>query len=1041
MAQYTNILNRLPPNAVGRKRIQSIEKITSENFYVTGATIGGTPNYTLTLGRNGGLSDVTVNLSSLVQASSSPLTTKGDIYVFGSANTRLPVGTNSYALVADSSTATGLNWAPNSDANYYTASAAINSNIITGTVAGGGNNWTVDISGLTSVGTIATGIWSGTSIVDGKIASATNWNDAYNNYVASAAYNAGTLTFTQRDGGTFTASGFETGTMSSWTVRTDTGGGGAASVTNAAVVDFVGNDGITTSNSGLSASWSVDNTVVRTTGVQSIGGTKTFTSLLTASNGLTVSAGSALTVSGNTTLQNPLIIQTGSATKFNFKPDDQAEELLITGTKKTTAATEYAYYPRIVLDSDEDADALSQPGYPSVFFTKFGPTSIANPAGDPVGWRMAASGSAGIASAPQSLVWDYSSDQSTYSNKLILSEAGVLTAATFTGQLLGTIASTTTATTQSAGNSTTKVATTAFVAAAVGAGGGGDVSKVGTPVDNQLAVWTGANTIEGDADMTFDGTNLTLANNLYASKVGGQGDTNNLIDFSTADTQDFNIDSKSFMKFTEVGSSGDTIVFNEDSKNIDFRIESDDDANMFVMDAGSNAIGIGTASPARKFEVNYGASSGYMRIVGQNKSLLLGQDSVGAAIYQEDNAPMYFATNNATRMTIAAGGNVGIGTGSPPNALSVWKAINNDFVAELKNTHATAGQSWGLQVCAGTNSSDAALVVENEAENTSLLYVRGDGNVGINTTAPESKLHINGGAYLAQFSRGTGDFTLIQSNDTNNLIFATGTPSSNTEIMTINSTGVGVSTTNPIQPLHVLTSANDKGILIDVSDNTHEGRLIFGDVASNGVGHIGYNHSMETMRFTVGGFETVRMAADANYKKLFLGADSTLGFYRYGNRMDFYVDSQPRIQLDTGTLFASNATGAPSIDLFPSAGTATYGFYGDTDTGLDRTGADTLVLLTAGTARMTISSAGNATFTEAVTLGSNSVTNTQSVGNSSTRLATTEFVAAAVAAGGNVSKVGTPANNQIGVWTGDGTIEGNNDFTYDAGTLDIPMID
>ena len=92
---------------------------------------------------------------------------------------------------------------------------------------------------------------------------------------------------------------------------------------------------------------------------------------------------------------------------------------------------------------------------------------------------------------------------------------------------------------------------------------------------------------------------------------------------------------------------------------------------------------------------------------------------------------------------------------------------------------------------------------------------------------------------------------------------------------------------------------------------------------------------------------------------------------------------------------------------------------------MDRTGADTLVLLTAGTGRMTISSAGNATFTEAVTLGDNSVTNTQSVGNSSTRLATTEFVAAAVAAGGfgNVSKSGTPVNNQLAVWTGTNTID------------------
>ena len=39
---------------------------------------------------------------------------------------------------------------------------------------------------------------------------------------------------------------------------------------------------------------------------------------------------------------------------------------------------------------------------------------------------------------------------------------------------------------------------------------GGDVTKVGTPVDNQIGVWTGNGTIEGDADFTYNGTTNTL---------------------------------------------------------------------------------------------------------------------------------------------------------------------------------------------------------------------------------------------------------------------------------------------------------------------------------------------------------------------------------------------------------------------------------------------------------------------------------------------------------------------------------------------------
>jgi hypothetical protein len=40
--------------------------------------------------------------------------------------------------------------------------------------------------------------------------------------------------------------------------------------------------------------------------------------------------------------------------------------------------------------------------------------------------------------------------------------------------------------------------------------GSGDVSKVGTPVDNQVGVWTGDGTLDGDVDLTFDGDNLTV---------------------------------------------------------------------------------------------------------------------------------------------------------------------------------------------------------------------------------------------------------------------------------------------------------------------------------------------------------------------------------------------------------------------------------------------------------------------------------------------------------------------------------------------------
>lgn len=46
-------------------------------------------------------------------------------------------------------------------------------------------------------------------------------------------------------------------------------------------------------------------------------------------------------------------------------------------------------------------------------------------------------------------------------------------------------------------------------------------------------------------------------------------------------------------------------------------------------------------------------------------------------------------------------------------------------------------------------------------------------------------------------------------------------------------------------------------------------------------------------------------------------------------------------------------------------------------------------------------------------------------------------IAAAGIGGGDVTKVGTPANNQMAVWTGDGTLEGTSDFTYDGTSLNL----
>lgn len=65
--------------------------------------------------------------------------------------------------------------------------------------------------------------------------------------------------------------------------------------------------------------------------------------------------------------------------------------------------------------------------------------------------------------------------------------------------------------------------------------GSGDVTKVGTPVNDQVGVWTGDGTLEGDVDLTFDGTNLTVGVPVGADQGNIRTDGGGIYDWATND--------------------------------------------------------------------------------------------------------------------------------------------------------------------------------------------------------------------------------------------------------------------------------------------------------------------------------------------------------------------------------------------------------------------------------------------------------------------------------------------------------------------------
>ncbi len=120
--------------------------------------------------------------------------------------------------------------------------------------------------------------------------------------------------------------------------------------------------------------------------------------------------------------------------------------------------------------------------------------------------------------------------------------------------------------------------------------------------------------------------------------------------------------------------------------------------------------------------------------------------------------PLVFETSGAERMRITSGGDVGIGTTSPTEKLSVARSgTTSGEVLSVGNTG--TGQFGGLAVSDGGSypvrmwAPQLEFLTGNSsyASATERMRITSGGNVGIGTTSPGDKLEVNGNVYATAF--------------------------------------------------------------------------------------------------------------------------------------------------------------------------------------------------------------------------------------------------------------------------------------------------
>jgi hypothetical protein len=172
-------------------------------------------------------------------------------------------------------------------------------------------------------------------------------------------------------------------------------------------------------------------------------------------------------------------------------------------------------------------------------------------------------------------------------------------------------------------------------------------------------------------------------------------------------------------------------VFNENSIDVDFRVESDGNTHMLFVDAANNAVGVGTSATT--------AWSGYSPlVVGPNFSM--GSTGAGATFSQLVHAGAYDGANwnqLYTDVTVARIEFVGSTSGSNQNFYTATNVTAGTATTQVRNL-----TLYPTVTVFNEDSRDIDFRVESDTNVNALFVDAGLSRIGVNTGAPTAMVQI-----------------------------------------------------------------------------------------------------------------------------------------------------------------------------------------------------------------------------------------------------------------------------------------------------------